>query len=206
MLDTINAVNVGWWRPWPFSKGSMEVTALTTGTIKFYGSNAAVMPANGFKVTVSGSRTAADTPSIKIVSDKLPNGAVIGTYTVIGGDSVNAVAAGLKAALVAALAAVQEFGAIDEQVIAAASLQVTVATDTVTVKTIDPDLFFTLVTANVGGTEVLTTTQYDSGAGSEVASVTASGMTQIPSVSQWFKVACTALTTGTPTAIVNGYS
>lgn len=210
LLDTVGAVDVGWWVPWaPFRNGSWEVTGITSATAKLWTSNAASMPGNGYTVTVGGSATLNDHVSITIHSPQLLNGYCIGTYVVQGGDSVNVIAAGLEAALTAALLVQQQQLANSEATaIAASEIVVSVNSAVITIITNNPSVRYFTVTTNVTGaaSETLTKAQYDSGLGFNPTggSVTSNANVPFSVPATWIKSSCSAFSSGAVTAIVQG--
>lgn len=208
LLDGATALNVGWWVPFrPLTKGSFQVKGVTTAVVGLYASNNQVMPANGFVVTVGGSATINNIVSISIEDPNLLNGVAKGSYTVQGGDSTAVIAAALATALAATLvtqrkAASSSMG--DRNT--AGFYQVSVSGSAVTVKSSEPGAVFTVLNAvTVGGTETLTTTQYDSAEGFLVGAIqftNANGILPFEQCSTWVKAAVTTFTSGTISAIV----
>jgi len=213
LLDAITANDVGIWVPFaPFSKGSFEVTAPSTftGTVALYASNAAYMPPNALQIAVGGTKTTGDVLTVSIACGDLMGGAITASYTVLAGDTLATIAAGLTTALQTAIKSASiVFANPNPPLVDAAYIEVTnpsAPSDNILVQWQFPLAPITINNSlSTGATETLTVTQIDDGEGFLVpnCSLTATGNVVFSQPCRWMKAKCTGYSGVVPiTAIV----
>ncbi len=213
LLDGVVAADVGIWMRWPFSKGSMEVIddGSWAGEVELQMSNAAVQPPNGWQIVVGGTAHTGDKLEVDLLCPSFTNGKISASYTVLGGDSLDDAAAGLNAAINAAIAAAsQQYTFPEDQAFAAAAFDSTVSTATLTIVwrgQLSPVDIAKSVTGG-GATTTLTVTQYDDGEGVVIPAtdVTAAGAVAFNLPMQWIKAVAVSVGAGAVSVIANGSS
>lgn len=211
LLDEVEADTVGWWVPWrPFHRGSFQETGIDgtdqTGVVKLLASNDKVMPANGFIVTVGGSVAADDLVKITLNCDGLYQGVAIAQYTAELGDTVDDVAAGLAAAMIAELLSQTKSGMVPQEVNqTAAFFQVSVDSDEITIISAQPMQLFDLALTE-DGSITLDATEYDSLAGFEIPGATLTdqeGLVSFDQTATWIKATLSSFSPDSPVVPVS---